>query len=252
MMELVIKNLCKRYGNNIALESIDLYFEGNWTYCLLGRNGAGKSTLINILANLINATSGSIVFNKLSYETDELAIKKNMGLVSQYDQLIGDLNASDYLHWIGLLYGLSKNVITAQISNLLNFFFDNGENLSGPSSGYSSGMKKKLAFCAAVIHKPDILLLDEPFANLDPVASDKLCDFLNAYRNKDRLIFVSSHDLLYVDKIATHIGILDNSALIYSDTISHFKDGNNRKLDEELLKFLRPNDKSLTLIDSLV
>ncbi len=247
-MDLTIKQLCKSYGNSIALKNVDMVCQSGWTYCLLGRNGAGKSTLINILANLIGATSGEVYFDKMSYPGDENEIKKQIGLSSQYEQLIADLNARDYLHWVGLLYGLRKNDISEQIINLLSFFFDNGENLAAPCGGYSSGMKKKLAFCAAVIHKPALLLLDEPFANLDPVAASKLCRFLNAYRNQQRLIFVSSHDLLYVDKIATHIGVIDNSALVYSDTINSFKDGGTKTLDQELFKYLQPaNDNSAML-----
>jgi len=250
-MELTIKKLCKSYADNHALNNVDLICEGGWTYCLLGRNGAGKSTLINILSNLIAPTTGEVFFDQLNYHKDEVQIKRQTGLLSQYDQLIGDLNAQDYLHWVGLLYGLNKNDIQVQISNLLSFFFDNGENLNASCAGYSSGMKKKLAFCASVIHKPKLLLLDEPFANLDPVAANKLCDFLNAYRNKNRLIFVSSHDLLYVDKIATHIGIINDSSLVYSDSMYHFKEGGTKTLDEELLKYLQPKNDYSSLLESI-
>lgn len=138
--------------------------------------------------------------------------------------MIGDLNARDYLQWIGLLYGLSRIEVEKQIGNLLNFFFDNDEDLSGACAGYAEGMKKKLIFCAAVIHRTNLLLLDEPFANLDPVAANKLCDFLNAYKNDHRLLFVSSHDLLYVNKIATHISIIDDATLVYNNPMSNFKE----------------------------
>jgi ABC-2 type transport system ATP-binding protein len=251
-MALTISKLFKSYGNNNALDNINLTCDLGWVYCLLGRNGAGKSTLINIIANLIEPTSGGIVFNDLDYTRNEIEIKKQIGLLSQYDQLVGDLNARDYLQWVGLLYGLSKTEVQKQIANLLNFFFDNDEDLSGACAGYSSGMKKKLTFCAAVIHKPNLLLLDEPFANLDPVAANKLCDFLIAYKNSSRLLFVSSHDLLYVDKIATHIGIINNASFVYNDSMSHFKDGGPRTLDQELLKYLQPKNNHSSLLESII
>jgi len=251
-MALIISELSKSYNSNNALNKISLSCDLGWVYCLLGRNGAGKSTLINIIANLINPTSGSVSFNDLNYIKNEVELKKQTGLLSQYDQLVGDLNAQDYLQWVGLLYGLNKTEVKKQTSNLLSFFFDNDEDLSGPCAGYSAGMKKKLTFCAAVIHKPNLLLLDEPFANLDPVAANKLCDFLIAYKNDSRLLFVSSHDLLYVDKIATHIGIINNASLVYNNSMSSFKNDGTRTLDQELLKYLQPKNNHSSLLESII
>ncbi|MBC8988165.1 ABC transporter ATP-binding protein [Pedobacter sp. N36a] len=250
-MKITVTGLTKKYGENIVLDKVDLKCTGGTVYCLLGRNGVGKSTLINLLSDLIEATSGDIYINEHNYKESEILIKKQTGLLSQYDQLIHELNASDYLHWIGLLYGLHKETIAKQSSNLLDFFFDSDEDLRLPCSKYSSGMKKKLAVCAAVLHKPNFLLLDEPFANLDPLAASKLCDFLNAYKSCNRVILVSSHDLLYVDKLATHIGVLSGAQLVYDDTISAFKN-NTGSINEELLKYLKPKDGTSSLLNTLI
>jgi ABC-2 type transport system ATP-binding protein len=245
-MSVILKDVGKQYKNNdrFVFQGLSLTIEAGSVYCLLGKNGAGKSTLLNILTDIIRATTGEVLIDGLSYLQDPIRIKRQTGVQSQFTQLIGELNARDFLMWIGLLYGMEKSRIAAQSESLLDFFFDNEGDLSAPSKSYSSGMQKKLVLCSAVMHKPRLLVLDEPFASLDPVACDKLCRFINAYRSPDRMVIVSSHDLLYVDKIASHIGILHNGSLVFNDTLATFKKDSGN-IDRELMKFLSsPADNS--------
>jgi ABC-2 type transport system ATP-binding protein len=251
-MKISIEQLCKAYRNNIILNGLQLEINSNSVYCLLGKNGAGKSTLINILGNIIEPSSGTVVINDLNYRKNEVAIKKNMGIQSEFDQIIGEFNAFDYLQWIGLLYDMTKNEIAKQTNNLVDYFFEKEENLNGPSKDYSSGMRKKLMVCAALLNKPNLLILDEPFANLDPIASDKLCRFINAYMSRDRIVFVSSHDLLYVDKIATHIGIINDQHLVFDGTVEEFKKNKSTKIDDELLKYLNPKIENSYLLNAII
>ena len=251
-MSIVFKDVTKTYdkGKDI-LQGLDLTIAADSIYCLLGKNGAGKSTLLNILTNLIGPTSGEVLLDDLSYSTDAMPIKKVTGVQCQFNQLIGELNARDFLMWTGLLYGMDKQQIATQTEHLTNFFFDEQDDLSGPAARYSAGMQRKLVLCSAVMHKPRYLVLDEHFANLDPIACGKLCEFLKAYRSPERVVVVSSHDLLYVDKIATHIGILDRGALVFNDTMARFKkDG--LTIDQELLKHLAMPETDSSLINLLV
>jgi len=250
-VSLMIKGVSKSFGTQKVLVNIDLTCESNSVYSLLGRNGAGKSTLINLMAGLLDPDSGSITFNGLPLTDQSKVIKRNIGLVSQYEQVIGELNAADFLTWITLLYGLNAKESLEKIENLLSYFFDQGEDLNAMSKNYSSGMKKKLAFCAAVIHKPDFLFLDEPFANLDPVASNRLCDFLRNYQRENRVIFISSHDLQYIGKIATHIGIICDSKLIYNGLAADFKKENNQSLDTGFLNYLEKENDTTALLNSI-
>jgi ABC-2 type transport system ATP-binding protein len=100
-------------------------------------------------------------------------------------------------------------------------------------------MKRKIALCAALIHKPSLLILDEPFANLDPVSSDLLCQFLLKYKQAGHVVILSSHDLMYVDKIGTHLGVLDQQKLAYSGTMEEFKISNQGTIDEALLQMFK-------------
>lgn len=250
-MGLILECINKSFAKQKVLENINLTCTGNTVYCLLGRNGAGKSTLLNLATDLIEPDSGTISFNGLYLNEHSIEIKRNIGLLSQYEQVIGELNAADFLKWITLLYGIDPKEASEKIENLLNYFFDQGEDLSGLSRNYSSGMKKKLAFCASVIHKPDFLFLDEPFANLDPIGSRRLCDFIKTYQSQSRVILISSHDLLYVDKIATHVGIIDENRLIYNGLIKDFKDKNNQSLDSGFLKYLNKREDSSVLLNAI-
>jgi ABC-type multidrug transport system ATPase subunit len=114
---------------------------------------------------------------------------------------------------------------------------------------FSTGMKKKIAFCAAVIHTPSILILDEPFSGLDPLVANQMVQFLQKYKREDRTILISSHDLTYVEKIATHIGVLDNKELVFNSSIKDFTENGENHLDAALLSILKPNDSQLDNLD---
>lgn len=251
-MNIKAENICKVFGSRSVLNNISYNIAGGSIYCLLGRNGAGKSTIINIMADLLELDKGYLTIDNRTFKDQGIQLKKIIGLQSQYDQLIEELNAFDYLEMIGLIYKVEKTELFVQIKNLLSYFFDDGEDLLKTIKGYSTGMKKKIAICAAFVHKPDILLLDEPFANLDPIVSYKLCKLMNAYINKERIVFISSHDLLYVNKVATHIGILDNGQLVFNNTLDAFKNHTGESLDANLLKYLNPKQEGVQLLAEII
>lgn len=233
-----IKQITKSYTIKRVLDNINISIQPNSNYCLLGKNGAGKTTLINIMSDLIEPDSGEILFNSQGYTTNEMEIKRDVGLLSEVNYLIEELSGYEYLIFVGKLYRLSKDELKKRIESLGSYFFDDLGDLRKIVSNYSTGMKKKLMFCSAVLHKPNILLLDEPFAGLDPVAANLLVDFLNKYRNENRIIFLSSHDLNYIEKVATHIGVLEGGKIIFDDTLASFLEYGNKKIDDSLLNKL--------------
>lgn len=256
-MNIQLEKIAKSYAQKTwAIKDIDLTLHSGTVYCLLGKNGAGKSTMLNIISGLVAPTSGKLLIDGTPYKELPRDFKKRLGLQSQFNQLIGELNGYDFLFWIGLLYDMPKDLLTAQIEKLLAYFFDEGEDIYKPCITFSTGMQRKITICSAILHKPDILILDEPFANLDPIASQKLCDFINAYRSDNRMILVSSHDILYVNKIATHIGILAHANLVFNDTLEKLTDAGASSVDTALLKYLEPTNTgdgdNISLIDSIV
>ncbi len=244
-----IKNLNKSYGKNKILDDINLKLERGIVYALLGKNGAGKTTLINLIMDLIRPDSGKILIRNTEHIALTISDKAKIGFVGEDLALIEELNGFEYLNFIGRIYRLPGNILSKRINDLFNYFFEDDSDLKKNISRYSTGMKKKIAFCAAVMHTPEILILDEPFSGLDPLVANQMVAFLKLYKTRDRTIFISSHDLNYVEKVATHIGVLDNSHLQFDSTLQQFTENGINTLDEALLNIIKPNEAELKNID---
>jgi ABC-2 type transport system ATP-binding protein len=240
-----IENVSKTYNKTEALKNINLEIKNNDIFCLLGKNGAGKTTLISCILDLVEIDQGQIEI--LGQHHDELleTHKKKIGVAMDNLALIEEISGLDYLRFVGRIYKLPKDILENRIQDLFRYFFENEGDLDKNIGKYSTGMKKKIAFCAAVLHTPEILILDEPFSGLDPLVANQMVSFIQKYRRDDRLIFISSHDLTYVQKIATRIGVLDNSELIFNSTLDEFTKSGADALDSALLKILQPNESAL-------
>ena len=246
-----IKKLTKSFGKNTVLDNIDLKIEKGNVYALLGKNGVGKTTLINIIIDLIPLDKGNILINGKAHNILNKKDKERLGVVGEELALVEELNGLEFLNFIGKIYELPKNTIVKRINDLFNYFFEDEKDLKKNISKYSTGMKKKIAFCAAILHTPDILILDEPFSGLDPFVANQMIEFLTIYHQKDRTIFISSHDLNYVEKIATHIGVLSDSKLLFNSSLQDFTNFGINSIGSALLKILKPNESELSKIDWL-
>ncbi|MFN4085368.1 MAG: ABC transporter ATP-binding protein [Spirosomataceae bacterium] len=246
---LEFQHVVKRYEDQIVLDRLSLSLLPGQIFCLLGKNGVGKTTLISCLLDLVEMEEGSIeVFGK-SHQQLQKEDKRRLGCVLDDLGLIEEMNAFDYLLWVGKIYGIPSNLIAKRTEDLFQFFFEDFAPLYNTIGQFSTGMKKKVAFCAAVLHTPDLLILDEPFSGLDPLVANQMIQFLKKYQREDRLIFISSHDLSYVEKVATHIGVLHEANMVYHDTIENFTQQGEQKLDAALLTILKPNTANLSAID---
>ncbi len=248
---LRIKNLSKQYKRNIVLNEINLKIEKGAIYALLGKNGAGKSTLINSVVDLIKPDSGEILVNGKPHNQLNKLDKANIGLIGEDLALIEELNGIEFLNFIGKIYKIPQSILNKRIGDLISYFFENEQEVNKNIAKYSTGMKKKIAFCAAVLHTPDLLILDEPFSGLDPLIANKMIEFLKLYKKETRTIFISSHDLNYVQQVATHIGVLDQAKIQFDSTLQDFTENGINSIDEALLKIIKPNDTILKNIDWL-
>ena len=246
---ITINSLTKSYGKNLILDNINLALKSGEVYCLLGKNGAGKTTLINVILDLLQIDGGSISINGKPHNLLSKDDKKHLGVVVESLALIEEINGLEFLKLIGSIYQIPADVLNKRIADLFSFFFENEADLKKNIAKYSTGMKKKIAFCAAVIHTPEILILDEPFSGLDPLVANQMVMFIKKYQRNDRVVFISSHDLTYVEKVATHIGVLDNTKLAFNSTIQDFTLNGENELDSALLKILKPNDTVLEKMD---
>ncbi|HOS71179.1 MAG TPA: ABC transporter ATP-binding protein [Bacteroidales bacterium] len=218
-----LKSVNKSFNGNSVLEDINLSLERAQVYCLLGRNGAGKTTILNLILDLLTPDSGLIeVLNKPGNKLDNQS-KARIGVLREDLAVINELTGFDYLTLTGHFYNMSGIAADHKISELADYFFDEKEvELKKRIGTYSFGMKKKVAIIAALINEPDLLILDEPFAGLDPVSAKRLVTYLKNYISPERLILLSSHNLNYIKQISTHIGIVHKKRLFLDSKINDF------------------------------
>lgn len=226
-MQIQLKNISKNYKENLLIENMDLELNAGDIFCLLGKNGVGKTTLMEIILSLTPANSGEILIDGKNLKNLKNAFKMRTGAAMGSRYLPEGLTLNEYLRLLGSIYNVEKVTCNQRISALMNLFFGQDNEAKKPIKYFSSGMRQKAAICAALIHNPDLLLLDEPFSFLDPAACSNLCELLLALRTKGKSILLSSHDLLYVDKVATHIGVINDKKFIFNDTYNSFKTKDN-------------------------
>ncbi len=231
------------------LQELDLTIESGQIYCLLGKNGVGKSTFLNCILDLVQPDSGSITLFGKDYHRHQLEVKQNLGALCEDNPLIEEFTGLEYLSFVSKLYKLSAAEAEERINSLVSYFFTDKESLHKNVAGYSTGMKKKVGIAAAMLHKPQVLILDEPFTGLDPIAAQLLVQLIRSYRNANRAILISSHDLNYVEKIATHIGVLNDGQLMYNGSVQEFTMNGSSLIDQALFQLLLPHHNTETNLD---
>ncbi len=204
MIEII--GLSKRYKTNDVLDRLDLCLEKDQVYCLLGKNGVGKTTLLNLVLDLARPTEGIIKIFGKSNSNLKREDKRRIGFVGESLALIEEISAYQFLEFIGKIYQIPAKILKQRILELLDYFFEDISELDKNMSKYSTGMKKKVAFCAAVIHLPDVLILDEPFSGLDPFVANQMVSFINKYMNAYQVItsFLSDFQSLVLFSLASN------------------------------------------------
>lgn len=216
MLGINVKNLSLLIGKQEILRNVNIEFHPGNLYCILGKNGAGKSSLFNTIMDLIRPTKGVILYNGKSYQNIPIELKKEMSFLSEDLQILDELSAFQYLDLIATLYNLKAGLTKMRILELTQYFFCESDNLKKKRIGtYSTGMKKKIALCSCFIHDPEFIILDEPFAGLDPESSLKLIKLIQVLRTKHRTILISDHNLSFMKNInPDHIILLEEGKLI--------------------------------------
>lgn len=190
-MKLQLIDLTKSYGDNIILDSCSYTFEANSLYIVYGSNGAGKTTLLKTISGLTEFESGTIIFNNISIK-EIVAYKRSIGSLLFESYVIDELTVGDYLKYICDLYRVDRNLQASYINEYYNYFWDDRDVLNTKCGHLSTGNKKKLLTFCSIVHRPKLILLDEPFANLDHDARRRLSELLHILRDKS-LIIVTSH-----------------------------------------------------------
>lgn len=216
--------LTRRFGELVAVNNVNLSVEAGQFFGFLGPNGAGKSTMIKMLTGLLAPSSGSINILGLGLSTHSVEVKANIGVVPEGLALFGRLTASEYLNFVGSMYGLDRATAAQRAQELLEFMqlTDRPKSLI---TDFSHGMQKKLALAAAVIHGPKILFLDEPFEGVDAIAAGTLKAMLQRMINRGATIFLTSHVLEIVERLCSHVAIISKGRLVAQGSLEELRAG---------------------------
>jgi ABC-2 type transport system ATP-binding protein len=237
--------LTRRFGNFTAVQDVNLTVAPGQFFGFLGPNGAGKSTTIKMLTGLLAPTSGSIQILGLDAAAHPLEVKRQIGVVPEGLALFGRLTAAEYLRFVGRMYGLDTATTAARTAELLDFMGLANETKK-LITDFSHGMQKKLALAAAVIHGPKVLFLDEPFEGVDAIASGTLKTMLQGMIARGATIFLTSHVLEIVERLCSHIAIIDHGQLIANGSLEELRAGvHARNLEADSAS--PTNNQTLTL-----
>lgn len=219
---LNIQNLTKSYGTKKAVDDLSLQIRPGEICAFIGHNGAGKTTTLKACCGILPFEGGEIYVDGKSVKDDPIACKKVIAYVPDNPDLYEFMSGIKYLNFIADVYGVSKadrETRIAALSEQLGLTAD----LAQPISAYSHGMKQKLALIAALLHEPKLIMMDEPFVGLDPVAAHTLKEIMREHCNKGGAIFFSTHVLEVAEKLCDKVAIIKNGKLIKSGTMEDVK-----------------------------
>ncbi len=195
-----IRDLRKTYGGQAAVDGLTLTVPRGSFFGFLGPNGAGKTTTIRMLTGLAQPDAGSVELLGMSMPAQEMEIKRKMGLVPDESLLFDHLTGGEFLELVGRLYGLDRKIARERAYELMEMF-DLGESRRKLIAEYSKGMRKRVAMAGALIHKPELLLLDEPFEGVDAVGARFMKELLIEQVRRGTTIFLTSHVLEVVERL---------------------------------------------------
>ena len=188
----------------------------------LGPNGSGKSTTMKMFTGLMEMTSGQILFNGKRIEQDLIAYKQRMGYVPEEPHLYAHLTGLEYLVMVGQLRALPQKETRDRIEGLLRLFSLHG-NRHVAISSYSKGMRQKILLASALLHNPDLLLLDEPFSGLDVGSALVLRSLIQELAARGKVVLFSSHELETVERVCSRVVILHRGKIVADDSIAHLR-----------------------------
>lgn len=232
---LRIENLTKSYGEKKAVDDVSLHIQKGEIYGFIGHNGAGKTTAIKACCGILQFEEGEIYVDGVSVRKDPIACKKKIAYIPDNPDLYVYMTGMQFLNFIADAFGVSAKDRTDRIAKYAEEF-EIAFALNQPISSYSHGMKQKLAIISALVHEPQLVIMDEPFVGLDPKASHTLKLIMREICNKGGSIFFSTHVLEVAEKLCDKVAIIRNGKLIKSGTMDEVKgDGSLEEVFLELV-----------------
>jgi ABC-2 type transport system ATP-binding protein len=218
-----IKSLTKKFGDKVAVSDLDIHVEKGEIYGFLGPNGAGKTTTIKIMVGLLFPTSGSVEIAGFDLLKDAKKIKKITGYIPDRPYLYEKLTGRELLKFISEIFEVSESIYKEKSEKLLSMF-DLSDRADQLIETYSYGMRQKIAISSALIHDPELIIVDEPIVGLDPKGIRQIKDLFKELSSKEGVtIFMSTHTLGIAEELCDRVGIINNGRLITQLTKSELK-----------------------------
>ncbi|WP_443659419.1 ABC transporter ATP-binding protein [Clostridium algidicarnis] len=222
-MIVQVENLIKRYDNMLAIDNLSLDIREGDIFGLLGPNGAGKTTLINSMLGLTKVDSGSIKIFGKDIKEHEMYVKKNIGIVPQEIALYEDLTAYENLMFFGRLYGLRGESLKEAVESAFEFTAIEGRK-NEIVKQYSGGMQRRLNIACAIVHKPKLVIMDEPTVGIDPQSRNQILNSIKVLRDNGATIIYTSHYMEEVESICNDVAIMDKGRIIAKGSKEELKD----------------------------
>ena len=219
---LELRNVSKHFCRIPAVDDVSFTARPGEVTGYLGPNGSGKSTTLKMITGLIEMTSGRILFDGKSIHDDLIAYKRRMGYVPEEPYLYNHLSGLEYLVMISQLRDLPRRQSSERIDGLLRLL-SLYDDRHASISGYSKGMRQKLLISAALLHNPDLILLDEPFSGLDVGSALILRSLIKELAARGKVVLFSSHELDTVERISDRVVILHRAKVVADDSIEHLR-----------------------------
>lgn len=247
---IATRDLMRAFGQKIAVNYLNLHVRRGEFYGFLGPNGAGKSTTIKMLTGQLRPTAGTAMVAGVDVWQDPLQARSLMGVLPEYLNLYERLTGREFVNFAGHMYGVPDAEIPRRTEELLQVMTltDDADKLI---VDYSVGMRKKIALAAALIHRPQVLFLDEPFEGIDPVSSRTIRDILRELTQHGTTIFFSSHIMEVVERLCTRVGIINQGVLVAEGTLQELRDrasgGRDATLEDIFLQVVGARDENHNL-----
>ena len=234
-----VTDLTKRYGDFVAVDSLNLDVSAGEIFGFLGPNGAGKTTTIRMLMGILQATSGRVLLGEHDVQSEPKKAKALAGFIPDRPFIYEKLSGNEFLQFAGRLHGMDTERLRRRAGELLERL-DLTRWQDERIEGYSHGMKQRLVVCAALLHEPRILVVDEPMVGMDPRGARTLKDLLRSLAKNGTTVFLSTHSISVAEEICHRIGIIQNGRLIACGSTAEIhgrsgnKDGNLESVFLEL------------------
>lgn len=229
-----IKNVSKTYNNNIkAIDNLNLKINDGEIVGFIGLNGAGKTTAIKMMTGILQPDVGTIKINGYDIVKDSLKAKQIIGYIADSPDMFLKLTGMEFINFIANIYKVPLDVRKKRIKEF-GERFGLSDVLDKPMQSYSHGMRQKIMVVAALVHDPDVWILDEPLIGLDPTSAFELKKMMREHADKGNSVFFSTHVLEVAEKLCDKIAIIDKGKVVFIGTLKELKDKYDKKDLEEL------------------